>query len=87
MVQRALPVVSKCIEMSWEFSLESWKNVVESKGIGSCMNPSRVCSKQAQSLSWPETVLLIPDCNLWTTFLHVSIKIINVEFESAAISL
>jgi hypothetical protein len=85
MVQWRLETVSPSADVSWELTLESWNDVVELKGIGSEMNPSRVSGEQAQGISWPETVVLMPASNIWLSLLHVFDEIINIEFESSAI--
>lgn len=83
MVEWALETVCPSCDVSWEFPLESWNNVVEWKGVGAQVNPSRVGSKNGQSVSWPETVMLVPAGNVWLSFVHVSDEILNVEFKSS----
>ena len=39
-IQWALPLVSESIDVTWEFSLQSWECIVEGKSIGGEMNPS-----------------------------------------------
>lgn len=70
-----------------EFALESWHHVVELKGVSSEVNPSRLLSENAKSVSRPETVSLVPASNIWLSHFHVSVKAINVEFPSGGSSL
>lgn len=83
MVKWALETVGPSTDVPWEFSLKSWDNVVEGKGIGGEVNPSGVSSEDSQGVSWPESVMLVPAGNVWLVLLHVSDEVINVEFESS----
>ena len=79
--------MSPCGEVSWEFSLKSWHNIIESKSVGSKMNPSRLLGEDSERLSWPETVMLVPASNVWLSLLHISMESVNVEFPSGASTL
>ena len=82
MVQWALKTVSPSTDVSWEFSLKSWNDVIELKGVSGEVNPSRMGSENSQSISWPETVVLMPASNVWLSLFHVGNKVINIELES-----
>jgi len=81
MVQWGLKAVSPSADVPWELTLKSWNDIVELKGIGSQMNPSAVSGEKAKSISWPETVMLVPAGDIWLSLFHVGDKVINVEFE------
>jgi len=83
MVEWALETVSPSTDVSWEFALESGNHVIELQGVSAQMNPSRVGSEDSQSVSWPESVMLMPAGNIWLFLLHISDKVINIEFESS----
>jgi hypothetical protein len=68
-------------DMAWELTVKSWDDVIELQGVGAQMNPSRVGSEDSQSISWPETVMLVPAGNIWLSLLHVSDEVVDVEEE------
>ena len=56
MVKRRLPFASHGVNISGELTLKSGVDVVERKGVGGEVNPSRVGSEKAKGFSRPETV-------------------------------
>ena len=69
--------------MTWEFTLQSWNDVIESKGVGRKVNPSGVCSEQSKSVSWPETVRSLPGGDIGLSLSHIGSEVLNIEFPSA----
>lgn len=51
------------------------------------MHPAGVRSEDCKSLSWPETVVLVPTGNVWVMLAHVGSQISNVELEVNAVTL
>lgn len=56
MIIWAFPILSPCVDMSWEFTFKSWNNVVELKSVGRKMNPTGVISEDGKGLSGPHTI-------------------------------
>lgn len=81
MVERGLETFSPGADVSWELALKSWNDVVEWKGVGAKVDPSGVGGEEGKSVSWPETVVLMPAGNVWLLFLHVGNKVVNIELE------
>jgi hypothetical protein len=79
--------MSPCGDVTWEFTLESWHNVIECKSVSGEMNPSRLLSEDSKCLSWPETVMLMPASNIRLSHLHIIIESIDVEFPSSVSTL
>jgi hypothetical protein len=80
MVEGALKVISMCVDVARELSLQAGNDVVKLKSVGRKVNPSRVGSEQSKCLSWPKTVALVPGSNVGLVLLHVLPQIIDVEF-------
>lgn len=64
-----------------ELSLESWEYIIELEGVCTQVNPSGRLSEDAESFSWPESVLSRPLGGSWVLFLLVFVKAVNVEVE------
>jgi len=56
MVKGAFPLSSHGVDISGELALKSGEYIVERKGVGAQVNPSRVGSEQAKGFSRPQTV-------------------------------
>jgi len=86
MVMRTLPFICPCCNLSWELTLKSWNNTVKWKGVSSQMDPSGMCSKNSKSLSWPQSIMLMPRSNIRLSKLHIFPKTINIEFPYSSIT-
>ena len=74
----ALKTVSVSINHLRELTIESREHVVEGKGVGCEVYPSRVGSEKSQSLTRPQTIRFTPDSNVRLEFPHVSGKAAHV---------
>jgi len=87
MVEWALKVIGEVSDVSWELSLQSWDHIVERQGVGGQVHPSGVGGEDGKGLARPHTIGLVPAGNVWLLLLHISKKIVNVEFPCASIAL
>jgi hypothetical protein len=78
MVERRLPFASHGVNISRELTLKSGVDVVERKGVGGEVNPSRVGSEKAKGFSRPETVWLTPGSNIGDVLTRVSVESFHV---------
>ena len=62
-----------------ELVLEVREHIIERKGVGGKVHPTRVARKAGHSLSGPETIGLFPDGNIGRVLLRVSSQVMNIK--------
>ena len=74
MVEWIIEFIGKGINLSRELSLKSREYVVELKGVGIQVYPSRVSCEDGKSLTRPKSVVWSPVSNIWNEFLSILVK-------------
>jgi len=87
MVQRGLEVISKSGDMAGELAREARNNSVEGKGVSGEVDPSGVGGEDGESLSGPESVVLVPAGSIGLVLAHILRKSIDVKLELNVVAL
>ena len=66
------------VDVTGELALEARENIVEGEGVSGKVDPTRVSSKEAEGVTWPETVLGTPGGDVGLLLFGVAVQSLHV---------